>query len=321
MALFLTEADVRELLTMADGLRAVEAAFQRWGKGQATNHPRQRIRTGRTYLHYMAAADAALGVMGFKVYSTGPNSRFLVNLYSTESAELLAIMESQHLATVRTGAATGVATQYLARADAWVVGVIGTGYQAKAQLEAVCAVRPVREVKAYSRTAERRSAFAQNMTDALGIPVRAVDTAEECVRASHIIITITTSREPVFQGDWLSPGTHINAAGSNHWMRRELDETTLKRCALIVADDLEAAKMECGELVWAVERGALRWEQVRELREVASGRCPGRQSDTDITLFESQGLAIEDIAMAEHVYRLALERSRGRELLLSEIRR
>lgn len=317
MALYLTEADVKQLLTMEDALRVVEEAFWQWDAGQVTNRPRQRIRIGRGHLQTMAAAYPALGVMGFKAYASGGRG-FLVNLYSAETGELLAIVEGSYLGAVRTGAASGVATKHMAREDASVVGIIGTGNQARTQLAAVCAVRPVREVKAFSRTAEKRAAFAKDVSASLGVRVRVVDSAEECVKGSHIVITITPSLEPVFKGEWLSEGTHIVAAGSNHWMRRELDETAIRRCAVIVADDVEDARIECGELIWAVERGAVRWEQVRELREVVAGRSPGRLSDKDITLFESQGLAIEDVAAAEHVYRLARERGVGRELPMSQ---
>ncbi|MBI2916895.1 MAG: ornithine cyclodeaminase family protein [Chloroflexi bacterium] len=314
MALYLTEADVMQLFTMEDALRVVEDAFRDWDQGLATNRPRQRIRIGRGHLQTMSAAYASKGVMGFKAYASGGRSGMLVNLYSAENGELLAIVEASYLGAVRTGAASGVATRYMARQDASVVGVIGTGNQARTQLAAVCAVRAIREVKAFSRTAGKREAFAREMAAALALPVRAVDSAEECARGSHIVVTITNSLGPVFQGEWLSEGTHVNAAGSNHWMRRELDEATIKRCAVIVADDVEDARIECGELIWAVERGAMRWEQVRELREIVSGRCPGRLNDQDITLFESQGLAIEDVAAAEHLYRVARKRGLGQGL-------
>lgn len=317
MALYLTEDDVRQLFTMADALRVIETAFKDWDAGQVTNRPRQRVRIGRGHLQTMAAAYPARGVMGFKAYATGRRSGFLVNLYGADTGELLAIVEGGYLGAVRTGAASGVATKHMARQDASVVGIIGTGNQARTQLAAVCAVRPVREVKSFSRTPETRTAFARETSANLGLPVRAVESAEECVRGSDIITTITNSLEPVFKGEWLSEGTHINAAGSNHWMRREMDEATIKRCAFVVADDVEDARIECGELIWAVERGAIRWEQVRELREVVSGRRSGRAGESDITLFESQGLAIEDVAVAEHVYRLARERGGGRELGIS----
>ncbi|MFN3975084.1 MAG: ornithine cyclodeaminase family protein [Dehalococcoidia bacterium] len=314
MAIFLTEQDVRALLTMTDALEAVEDGFRHWAQGHATNDPRRRLRVAGGYLQFMSAADHALNITGFKAYTTGRAGGFLVNIYRADSGELLAIMQAGWLGAVRTGAASGVATKYMALPNASIVGCIGTGYQARTQIEAVCAVRPIREVRVFSRTPEKRQAFAQEMAQHLGIPVRAVESAQACVEGAHIVITITNSREPVFNGEWLAPGTHINAAGSNSWMRREIDETTIRRASLIVADQVDDAKAECGELIWGVERGIVRWEQVRELRDVVGGFLPGRPSPDAITLFESQGLALEDIVTAWRVYQKAMERGVGKEL-------
>lgn len=314
MAIFLTEQDVRALLTMTDALEAVEEGFRHWAQGQATNDPRRRLRVAGGYLQFMSAADHALNITGFKAYTTGRAGGFLVNIYRADTGELLAIMQAGWLGAVRTGAASGVATKYMALPNASLAGCIGTGYQARTQVEAVCAVRPIREVRVFSRTPEKRQAFAQEMAQRLGIPVRAVESAQACVEGAHIVITITNSREPVFNGEWLAPGTHINAAGSNSWMRREIDETTIRRANLIVADQVDDAKAECGELIWGVERGIVRWEQVRELRDVVGGFLPGRPSPDAITLFESQGLALEDIVTAWRVYQKALERGVGKEL-------
>ena len=314
MAIFLTEQDVRALLTMQDALEAVEEGFRHWAHGQATNDPRRRLRVAGGYLQFMSAADHALNITGFKAYTTGRAGGFLVNIYKADTGELLAILQAGWLGAVRTGAASGVATKYMALPNASIVGCIGAGYQARTQIEAVCAVRPVREVRVFSRTPEKRQAFAQEMGQRLGIPVRAVESAQACVEGAHIVITITNSREPVFNGEWLAPGTHINAAGSNSWMRREIDETTIRRANLIVADQVDDAKAECGELIWGVERGVVRWDQVRELRDVVGGFLPGRPSPDAITLFESQGLALEDIVTAWRVYQKALERGVGKEL-------
>ncbi|GBD10701.1 Delta(1)-pyrroline-2-carboxylate reductase [bacterium HR23] len=314
MAIFLTEQDVRTLLTMQDALEAVEEGFRHWAQGQATNDPRRRIRVAGGYLQFMSAADHALNLTGFKAYTTGRAGGFLVNIYRADTGELLAILQAGWLGAVRTGAASGVATKYMARPDASLVGCIGAGYQARTQIEAVCAVRPIREVRVFSRTPEKRQAFAQEMAQHLGIPVYAVDSAKACVEGAHIVITITNSREPVFNGEWLSPGTHINAAGSNSWMRRELDEVAIRRANLIVADQVEDARIECGELIWAVERGVVRWDQVRDLRDVVGGMLPGRVNPDHITLFESQGLALEDIVTAWRVYQKARERGIGLEL-------
>jgi ornithine cyclodeaminase/alanine dehydrogenase-like protein (mu-crystallin family) len=316
MAIFLTERDVRDLLTMEEALRAVEEAFRSWGEGRAISRPRLRVRVPKGFLHLMPAAALEEQVMGFKAYSTivGNKSRFAVMLFSVETGEVRALIEANRLGQVRTGAASGVAAKYLAREDARTVGIIGTGYQAETQLEALCKVRSIERIKAYSRTQERRQAFAQRMAQLLGVDVQAVESAEEAVREADIVVTATTAREPVLRGEWLAPGTCVLAVGSNHWMRRELATDAIERADRIVVDDLEQAKVECGDLMAAVERGVLRWEQVRELKDVVVRRVSGRKSREEITLFESQGIALEDVAVAAHVVRLAEERRLGREL-------
>ena len=307
MTLFLTEEDVGGLLTMDVALEAVEHAFKLQAEGLATNNPRTRLRLPTGAFNLMSAASPGLGVMGLKAYAVarGNPTRFHVQLSSTETGELLALIEASKMGQIRTGAATGVATKYMARRDASTVGVIGAGYQARSQLEAVCGVRNIRSVKVFSRTPEHREGFASEMGGALDIPVTAVDSAEACVEGSDVVITITSSSTPVLNGDWLAPGTHVNAAGANHWMRRELDDEAVRRAKVIVTDDVDQAKAECGDLIYPIERGISRWEEVRNLSEVIAGRAPGRTADEDITLFESQGLALEDIAVGKRVYELA----------------
>ena len=318
MALFLTEDDVAGLLTMDMALEAVEEVFRLQAEGKATNSPRSRLRLPSGVFNLMSAAAPGLGVMGLKAYAVtrGNPTRFHVQLSSTETGELLAIMEASTLGQVRTGAASGVATKYMAREDASTVGIIGAGYQARSQLEAVCGVRDISAAKVYSRTSERRETFAAEMSERLGIAVSAVDSAASCVGDSDVVITITSSSRPVLNGEWLTPGTHINASGANHWMRTELDGEAVKRASVVVTDDVEQAKLECGDLIYPVERGIIRWEQVRNLSEVIAGRATGRNAADDITLFESQGLALEDIATGIRVYELAVERGVGQELAL-----
>ena len=318
MALFLTEKDVNEVLTMDLALEAVEEGLRLQAEGKAANSPRSRLRLPNGVFNFMSAVAPGLGVMGQKTYAVvqGSPVRFYVQLYSTETGELLAVMEASDLGQVRTGAASGIATKYMARRDAATVGIIGAGYQARTQLEAVCRVRDIQSAKVFSRTPERREKFAARAGAKLGVAVSAVDSAEECVRDADIVITITNASRPVLNGQWLRPGTHINAAGVNNWMHRELDGEAVKRSKVIVTDDVEQAKIECGDLLYPVERGVIRWEDVRDLSEVVSGVSPGRTGDGDITLFESQGLALEDIATGIRVYQLAKEKGIGQELLL-----
>lgn len=315
MALFLTEDEVAELLPMAAALEAVEAAFKAQGLGLAINESRRRVRTPRGMLHIMSGAILPSGLLGFKAYTTfRSGSKFIFMLYSADDGRLLAVMQADKLGQLRTGAASGVATRYLARPDASVLGVIGAGWQAESQVEAICQVRPINLVRVYSRTPERRSAFAARMAERLGVRVEAVESALEAVKDADIVVTITTSREPVLLGEWLRPGMHINAAGSNSLLRRELDDEAVRRADLVFVDSKDQARIESGDLLGPIERGLISWEAVYELGQVVAGLHPGRQSADQITLFESHGLAIWDVAAAGAVYGRAREKGIGREI-------
>jgi alanine dehydrogenase len=224
---------------------------------------------------------------------------------------IVAFIRSGRLGQVRTGAASGVATKYMARADASRVGCFGTGHQAETQLQAVAAVRPVDSVHVYSRDKQRRTAFADKMSALLELDVRAVDSPDEAVRGRDIVLTITNASEPVFDGKLLEPGTHVNAAGGNLLTSRELDEVAVTRAGTIAVDDLEAAKLESGDLRWPIEGAMLSWDRVYELAHVVAGLMPGRRSDDEITLFESQGIALEDVAAGKLVYERAQQRGIG----------
>ncbi len=302
--LLLTEADVRRLLPMDRAIELVEAGLRHWAAGRAQNHPRRRLQHGSSAtLHYMAAVDLDAGYLGAKLYTTHPHTgaHFYVLLFSSDGRPL-ATIEANALGQIRTGAATGVATRHMARPDARVAGLIGSGFQARTQLEAVARVRTLTEARVYSRNEANRRRFAAEMQAALGLPVTAVDSARAAVEGSDIVITATTARDPVLLGEWLAPGVHLNAVGSNHARRRELDAEAVRRSGRIVADSVEQARMESGDLIAAFEAGAGRWEAVLELSEVAAGRRPGRTSAGEITLFKSNGLALEDIAVAGWLY-------------------
>ena len=311
--LYLTEGDVEQLLTMPIALEAVETAFRHLGTGKAENIPRRRLHLPQGSLHLMAASLPELGYMGYKAYTVfRKRLQFYFWLYETESGALVCMMEANRLGQIRTGAASGVATRWMAREDVQTAGILGAGWQASSQLEAVCRVRPVRRVLAFCRTARRLDRFCATMREQLGIPCLPANSAEAVVDESDILITITNSSRPVFEGGRIRPGTHINAAGGNSLARRELDEACLKRCGTIVVDSRDQARLECGEFLRPVEKGFLHWEQVGELGEVVTGRRPPRNNPEEITLFKSLGLAIEDVAVAARVYQLALERNHGR---------
>ncbi len=228
-------------------------------------------------------------------------------------------MRHDVLGELRTGAVAALATKYMAKAEAASIGIIGTGREGRAQLEAMCTVRPIRSVKAYSRTEERRNGFATEMSGKLGIEVTPVGTAVECVRDADIVITITSTSTPVLEGAWLQPGMHINAIGATSLIRRELDEDAIRRSERIVVESREQAQEECGELIYASERGLLRWHRVHELSQIVSGAVPGRAGPDEITLFDSLGVASEDVAAAAYVLQKARERNMGREVDIPEM--
>ena len=317
MALFLTEREVADLLPMGECIDVLEQAFAHAGAGQTDNKPRSRIRMPNGFFHFMAAADAQHQVFGYKAYPSFPGpggSKFVVMLYDFESGQLLACLEAGRLGQIRTGAASGLATRYMAREDAGTVAVFGSGFQARTQLEAVCAARDIRQARVYSRRQERREDFARQMSERLHLEINAVGSPQECVEGADVVVTITSARDPVFEGSQLALGAHVNAAGGNHWQRREVDEATVTRADVIVVDDLDQAKVECGDLIWLEARGSFRWDMAHELQDVVAGRVNGRPSAESITLFESMGVALEDIAAAQLVYNKAKERGIGQEL-------
>lgn len=302
--LWITDADVERLLSVEEAVPVVEAALRQQAMGTATNMPRGHTIAGPgVMLAHMTAALHEQGVFGFKVYSIVDGKyQFFVLLYSVESGDLLAVLEANQLGRRRTGAASGVSVKYMAREDSAEVGILGSGFQADAQLEAICGTRPIERVRVYSRNAENRAGFARRMTETLGIEVMAVDTPREVVESADILVTITNSPTPVFDGDWLLPGTHICAVGGANEYVTELDDTTIQRADFIAVDSIAQAKIECGELLMPTSRGLLLWEQVSELWQVVGGMKAGRRADDDITLFKSLGMAMWDVAAAKVVY-------------------
>lgn len=317
MVTLLTEADVRQVLTMAMALAAVEAAFHSLAAGTGYNLPRRRVPAPGGRLQVMASALPDLHVLGLKAYATfGGPVEFLAPLYDSDTGRLLALIEADWLGRMRTGAASGVATRYLARPEARTLGLFGAGGQAQTQLLAVCAARPIERVMVYSRRAEKRAAFVAAMQPQVSATLVAVADPRAAVEGMDIVTTMTTSAQPVFDGAWLSPGAHINAAGSNQLGRRELDAATFRRSACVAADSVEQARLEAGDLAGAVAEGALAWAQVVDFAEIVAGRAPGRTALEDITVFESQGLSVWDVATAAAVYAAARERGLGRPLPL-----
>ena len=315
MTLLLREQDITELLDIETAIAAVEEVLRDQAEGYATNRPRYRVAMPASQLHVMAAGDKRLGVTGLKAYTASrKGARFLVLLYDSENGDLLAMIEGDRLGQMRTGAASGVATKYMARADADTIGIYGTGWQAESQLMAVCAVRKIKSIKAYGRNAERREAFARKMTELLRVEVSPIEVAEEAARGQSIVITATSAREPVLKGEWIEPGTHLNVVGSNFLSKAEVDVETIRRASIVAVDSIEQSRVEAGDLMPAIERGVISWESVTELGRIVAGRDIGRASEEDVTLFKSNGIALEDISTALRVYNLARERGIGKNV-------
>ena len=316
MTLLLTEADVRSLLSMPIALEVIEESLRQQGNGELVLNPRRRIKLpDNALLHYMAAADPIRGYIGMKIYTVARGvARFVVPLFRSTTGEMAALIEADALGQIRTGAASGVATKYLANANARTAAIIGTGYQARTQLEAVAAVRRLERVRAFGRDPERRGQFCREMSARIGVPVEAANSGEEAVRGAEIVITATSATKVVLEGVWLVPGMHINAMGANWPQKRELDTAAVGRADKIVVDSVEQAKMEAGDLIQAFGEDQSRWNTVQELSQIVAGKESGRTAAGQITLFKSNGIATWDLAAAVRVYELAVARGMGQSI-------
>jgi alanine dehydrogenase len=303
MTLHISEAEVQQVLTMPMALAAVDEISRKQATGEVINHPRRRFELpSGGFFHYMAAADFAAGFLAMKQYTfMRGKMRFLVPLYEISTGDLVAMIEADYMGQLRTGAASGVATKYLARRDASIAAIIGTGGQARTQLEAIAAVRKLSSARVYGRNADRRKRFAEEMSQRIGVPVEAANSSSEAARGAHIICTATTASQPVLHGADLASGMHINAIGANHAHKRELDDEAVAAADVIV-------------VIIAFKGDEICWTGVKKLSDVVAGTASGRTSDTEVTLFKSNGIAAWDLAVAMRVYALAREKGLGRPL-------
>jgi alanine dehydrogenase len=316
MTLHISEAEVQQLLTMPMALEAVEEISRKQAADEVIVHPRRRFELPSSgFFHYMAATDYTAGFLAMKQYTfVRDKIRFLVPLYEIATGDLVAMIEADYMGQLRTGAASGVATKYLARRDASVAAIIGTGGQARTQLEAIAAVRKLSAARVYGRNVDRRKRFAEEMSHRIGVPVEPANSSSEAVRGAHIICTATTASQPVLHGADLTSGMHINAIGANHAHKRELDEEAVSIADIIVVDSIEQSRQEAGDLIIAFKGDEIRWRGVKELSNVVAGKVTGRTSDTEVTLFKSNGIASWDLAVAMQVYPKAREKGLGRPL-------
>jgi len=319
MALLLRESDVEQLLTMPVTIDLVERVHRDYSTGKASDVPRERTRVPKAGLHILQGAVPSANIFGYKAYtSSREGTRFLVYGFSAERGNLEVIVEADRLGMMRTGAAGGVAAKWLSRPESKVVGVFGSGWQAEGQIEALAHVRKLERVKVWSRTAAKLAEFCERMRSKLGLEVVPAASPDDAVTGSDIVVTITTSATPVFSGELVAPGMHINAAGSNSLLRREIDEATVRKCDPIVVDSRPSALKEAGDLLPVLEKGRIHGGGLTELGEVIAGTRAGRTTPEQVTLFESQGMAIQDLAIAAELLKLARSRAMGTEVKIGE---
>lgn len=309
MTLFLSESDVQELLSPEAAVDAVERSFLRLAAGSVEIAPRRRLNLQEGRLADMAASDLELGYAGMKAYAGfAEGAAFLVALFAVDRPELVALIEADHLGRLRTGAASAVAAKYLAREGATSLGVIGCGGQAVTQVACIRAAVPtIERVVAYCRTERNLRAFCER------VGAEPAESNREAAK-QDIVVTITTSRDPVLRGEWLRPGSLVCAVGANNRVSRELDNVVVERATFVCCDWKEQARLESADLIEPIQQGVLDWLEVHELHEVVSGELPGRQSPDDIAVFKSNGIASWDLAVAAAVVELARERKVGTEL-------
>jgi len=304
--LYLTEADVTSLLEPADAVEAIEECFRRMARGAVDNAPRRRLRLEEGSLADMAASDRELGVAGGKLYTASPaGATFVVCLFDAAKSELVAVLEADQLGRLRTGAASGVAARHLAREGATTLGVLGCGNQAETQVACIRAALPsIEHVVAYCRTPERLDSFCARLGADAGESHRDAG-------AQDIVVTMTNSPDPVLRGEWLISGALVIAAGANVANRRELDNAVLERASFVCCDLLETARLESGDLIEPIQAGVLDWLEVHELHKVVSGEVAGRQSDSDVVIFKSNGIAAWDVALGAEAVRRATQQGVG----------
>lgn len=322
MTILITEQDVEQILSIEAAIPVAEEAFRMAGEGSAHNPPRFRMPFDGGFLQFGPAALRDKKVMGCKLWANFDSRlrstpRQVWNfLFSTETRDLLAVVQAYTIGRFRTSAVTAVAVKHLSPGDASSVGMYGAGRQAETQLAAVCAVRPIQTARIYCRTPNNRESFCRKMSERLGIDVIPVGAPEQAARDADIVITITNTETPVLFGDWLVRPGLVVGAGANHWYEREIDEKVVSMAKLIVVDEKEQAKVEGGDLLWPIARGLLTWDQVEEMGDIVTGRVRVPDFRRNTILFESYGTGIHDLAISAKAYELAKARGVGREISL-----
>jgi ornithine cyclodeaminase/alanine dehydrogenase-like protein (mu-crystallin family) len=315
MVRYLTEDDVKQLIFMPQALDAVESAWKARSLGQASDIPRTRAQVPEGILNMLKATAPSLGYIGFKYYyNAKAGDTKHIHLVNVKTGRLEAIIEAGWLGSMRTGAASGIATRYLAKKKSETLGQIGSGGQASTQISAIHHAVGVSKVKVFSRTRSKLVAFCNAMSSELNIEVMPADSAEGALQGADVVNVMTRSATPVMNGAWLEPGQHINAAGSNALNRQEVDQQSIERCDVITVDARGTAENESGDLAPLVERGKLRWKDLTEIGDVITAKAVGRSDDRQISLFESHGMGLQDLYIAVEALRMAREKKIGIDL-------
>lgn len=315
MALLIREEEVNELVSMRAAADAVEDAFRQLGEGRAFNNPRSRVKLGGEILHVLPAAIPALDALGLKSYTAfRAGIRFHVLLYSAQTGELKAIIQARRLGELRTGGVASVAIKHMAHQNIRRGALFGAGNMARGMLEGMLNARSFESLQVVDVNAERLETFCRSASEELGVAVTPATSADETVARADVVVTMTTSKDPVFDGKQLQAGTTVVAAGSNLLQKREIDSTAVRRAGRIVVESIEQCQLEAGDLFVPIDAGHLHWNQVHELSEVVLGSYPGRVSDDEINLFKSVGLGLQDMALAALIYDAARRAGAGTEV-------
>ncbi len=315
MVLQINEEDVKRLVNINDAIYAVEAVGKSIAAGKTVQIPRARLRMSNGFLHLMPASLEEEGYFGYKAYTSfHGKARFFVHLFDSRNGELRAIIDADKLGQLRTGAASGIATRVLAKKTPGSLGIIGSGYQAESQLTAALAVHKFTSIRIFSRNFDHAADFCKRMSVETKVdlqPVMKIEDAGSC----DVVTTTTSAASPVLFKEMLKSGCHINAVGGNTLIKRELDEHVVDAADTIVIDNIEQGKLECGDFIPSLEKGRLHWGDVLEFGDLFNGRA-ARKSDTEITLFKSQGIAPWDVALAKVIFERALQQNIGTRLQL-----
>ena len=304
MTLFITESEVTRILSHKKAIELLDEGMKAVGSGKAFNMPRKRIPAGYGggAMNFMAASWPERGIAGHKSYVVSKgNATFVVLLYSTEGKGLLAVIEANMLGQIRTGAASGLASKYMAKSNSKSLSIIGSGFQAQSQLLSIASIFNLESINVYSRSENKRNVFASNLSNEVNLQIKPHKNIESAVEESDIVCLITNSAKPVLPNELMTNGMHINAAGGNNWLRSEISSDSMEKFDLISCDSLEQAKYESKELMEATEKGIISWNNVKELGSLIYENKK-RESENHITLYESLGVAIQDLSVAKYIY-------------------